>query len=199
MGQRAKADPTLAGPCVAAAALSSIATIIQLSLLIALVQVQLLWLLAPALAAGGLAALLYALLILRHRQAPTAQPDPPTIRGRAFSLPAAAGFALSLGLVMLASAALSQTLGDQGLIIGAIVSGLADAHAAAASAASLLAAGKIQAQQAVLPILLGLSSNMLTKTVVAYQAGGMAYARRVVPGLLWITAGVWLGYALAVH
>lgn len=198
MGQRAKAEPAVAGPCVAAAALSSIATIVQLSLLIALVHLPLLQRLAPALALGGLAALLYALWILRQGGAKAAPTEAATgaIRGRAFSLPAAAAFAGVLGLVMLAAAALNARLGEQGLILGAAISGLADAHAATASAASLLAAGKISALQAALPILVGLSANMLTKTVVAYQAGGWVYAQRVVPGLLWITACVWLGYAI---
>jgi hypothetical protein len=63
---------------------------------------------------------------------------------RVFDFKASIGFTVLLGAVMTASAGLNAWLGDVGLLAGAAVSGFADAHATAASAASLMAAGKIQ-------------------------------------------------------
>ena len=179
---------------MAGAVLSSVATFVQLALLIGLVQPALLRSVAIPLLLGGSTAALYGLYFLwmaRNSLAPAA-PEPE--KGRAFNLKTSIGFALLLGAVTTVSAALNAWLGDQGIVLSAVVSGLADAHAAAASTASLMAAGKIQAAQAVLPILLGLSANTLTKAVVAFNAGGAAYARKIIPGLIAMTLAVWTGY-----
>lgn len=79
------------------------------------------------------------------------------------------------------------------MLLGAALTGLADAHATAASAASLMAANKISSAQAVGPILIGLTTNTLMKAVVAFRSGGIHYATRIVPGLVLMTAAVWLG------
>ncbi len=194
MGQRASASPALMGPAVAGAVLSSIATIVQMSLLIGLVQPALLRSLALPLAAGGGAATLYGVvyLVRGSKDASTAPMGPE--KGRAFSVTASLVFALVLACVVMISAGLNAALGEQGLVLGALVSGLADAHATAASTASLMASGKILAEQAVLPILLGLTANTLTKSVVAWNSGGAAYARQIIPGLLWMMLAVWGGY-----
>ena len=194
MGQRAAEHKSNSSPAMAGAVLSSVATFVQLALLIGLVQPALLRSVAIPLLLGGSTAALYGLYFLwmaRHSLAPAA-PEPE--KGRAFNLKTSIGFALLLGAVTTVSAALNAWLGDQGIVLSAVVSGLADAHAAAASTASLMAAGKIQAAQAVLPILLGLSANTLTKAVVAFNAGGAAYARKIIPGLIAMTLAVWTGY-----
>ena len=79
------------------------------------------------------------------------------------------------------------------MLLGAALTGLADAHATAASAASLMAANKISSAQAVGPILVGLTTNTLMKAVVAFQSGGVQYAQRIVPGLALMMGAVWLG------
>ena len=70
---------------------------------------------------------------------------------------------------------------------------LSNAHATAASAASLFAAGKISSAEAVGPILIGLTTNTLMKAVVALKSGGIHYATLIVPGLVLMIAAVWLG------
>jgi uncharacterized membrane protein (DUF4010 family) len=105
----------------------------------------------------------------------------------------AAGFAALVSALVMLSAALNAWLGASGLLFGAALTGLFDAHATAASAASLMAANKITSAQAVGPILVGLSANTLMKAVVAFNAGGIDYAKRVVPGLALMIAAVWFG------
>ncbi len=193
MGRRARQDVSLMAPAVAGAALSSIATIIQMSLVIALVQPALLLAMAWPLAMGGAAASLYGLMFyLRSVRDPRQCELGQT--GRAFDLKTSVGFSVLLGVVMTASAGLNAWLGDAGLLLGAAVSGFADAHATAASAASLMAAGKIQGNQAMVPILLGLTTNAVTKAVVSFQAGGFAYASKIVPGQILMVSATWLGF-----
>src|SRR5690606_24191371 len=106
-------------------------------------------------------------------------------------------FALAISGVTLLSAALVDWLGRAGLVAAAALTGLADAHSTAASAASLVASGTITVSDAALPVLLGLTTNTVSKIVVAFASGGVRYAMQVVPGLLLTIAAAWLGWMFA--
>lgn len=56
-----------------------------------------------------------------------------------------------------------------------------------------MASGKITPQDAVVPILAGLTSNTLTKIVMAASSGGWTFALRVVPGLILVALAAWAG------
>ena len=193
MGERASRQPSLMSGAVAAAVLSSIATIIQMAVVIGLVQTSLLTSLALPLLFGGLGACGYGLVFVLRRDTARSTGNPVGDVGRAFNLKTAAGFAALVSLILLVSAGLSAWLGTRGMLLGAALTGLADAHATAASAASLMAANKISGEQAVYPILIGLTTNTMMKAVVAFRSGGVHYAMRIVPGLALMTAAVWLG------
>jgi len=96
---------------------------------------------AIPLVTGGIVACLYALFFtwksVRH-EAPT---NP--FLGSAFSFKGALIFAATLTAVLFASVMLNSGLGRPGLIIATAVAGFADAHSASFSAASLVAAGKL--------------------------------------------------------
>ena len=64
-------------------------------------------------------------------------------------------------------------------------------------AAGLAAAGTITPQEAVLPILLGLSTNTVSKMVFAVTAGKGRYALAVTPGLVLILAAAWAAAVFA--
>jgi uncharacterized membrane protein (DUF4010 family) len=102
-------------------------------------------------------------------------------------------FAALISLIVLVTAALNAWLGARGMLLGAALTDFADAHATAASAASLMAATKSTSAQAVVPILIGLSTNTLMKGVVAFKSGGVHHAARIAPGLALMIAAVWLG------
>ena len=87
--------------------------------------------------------------------------------------------------------------GRGGLLVAAAFAGLADTHAAAIAVASLVAAGKLDPSAAVLPILAGLTSNTLTKTVVAAVSGDRAYALEIIPGLLAVIGAAWASLLLS--
>jgi uncharacterized membrane protein (DUF4010 family) len=168
-----------------------VATIVQMAGLVGATNLPTLQALTPALICAGLAAAAYgAAFTLRALRQPAQDGYDP---GSAFSLPAALIFAGTVSVILVVSAGLSQQFGAAGVIAAAAVAGLVDTHAAAISVASLVAAGRIPPAEAVLPILLALSTNSLTKMVFAAVGGGRAFALRVVPGLVLVAAAAWAG------
>ena len=113
--------------------------------------------------------------------------------GRAFSLSTALVFALTLSCILVASAALREWFGETGIIMAAALAGFVDTHSAAISVASLVASGKMSATDAVFPILAGLSTNTISKMVLAGISGGRAFALRVIPGLIVVALAAWVG------
>jgi uncharacterized membrane protein (DUF4010 family) len=194
MGSRAKKSKDLLSACVAGAVLSTVATIAQMALVVGATSMPtLIALSGPLLLAGGVAAvygLAFTLLAARNAGDDTVQ------TGGVFSLNTALAFGVILGLVLIISAGLQTRYGDTGVLLAAAVAGLVDTHAAGISVATLVASGKVTPQDAVLPILAGLTSNTLTKIVMAATSGGWPFALRVVPGLILVTLAAWLGLYL---
>lgn len=195
MGTRASGSRSQADGAIAGAVLSSVATIVQLAVVVTAVNPALLDALLWPLMFGGVAACAYSLLFFPRGTAQGQPHDPPENHdlGRAFDLKTAVSFAALVGVVLVVSAALSAWLGARGTLLAAAVTGLADAHATAASVASLVKAGKLPLDAAIWPVIVGLSANTLMKAVVAFHAGGTAYAARIVPGLALVITAVWLG------
>ena len=77
--------------------------------------------------------------------------------------------------------------------LATVVAGLVDTHAAAISVASLVAAGKLPAPDATLPILAGLSTNTVSKIFFAAASGERPFAFRVIPGLIVVALAAWAG------
>ena len=190
MGARAAQEPALATSATAGAVLSTVATIIQMTVVLAATNVSTLRQMRLPLITAGVAAIAYGvffmLLSLRQKAASSGQ------KGRAFSLTTALFFAGLISAMLLLSAALNTWLGKAGVMAAAAVAGLADTHAAAVSVASLVTGGKFTAQESVLPILAALTTNTVSKMVVAVSSGGRAFAVRIIPGLLGVVGAAWL-------
>ena len=194
MGHRARREPSLRRAAVAGAVMSTVATVVQMAIVLAATSMETLRVMAGPLLAAGLAAGGYAILFTwRSLKAPDAAHD---LQGRAFSLPQALGLAALLSAVMVLVAALQATLGDRGVLIAAAAAGFADTHSAAVSVATLVAAGKLPAAEAPTGILLALTTNTVTKMVAAASAGGRAFALDVVPGLAAVIGAAWLAHGL---
>jgi uncharacterized membrane protein (DUF4010 family) len=180
----------LAG-AVAGAVLSTFATVIQMALVLGATSLETLHSLAAPLICAGLAAIAYGavftFLALRQPAAADLQ------RGHAFSLTTAFVFAATLSLVLIASGFLQDQFGENGVILAAAMAGLADTHSAAISVASLVASGKLTGSDALLPILAGLSTNTVSKILLAITSGGQPFAFRVVPGLCIVVVAAWAG------
>jgi uncharacterized membrane protein (DUF4010 family) len=196
MGSRAKKSNDLLAACVAGAVLSTVATIAQMALVVAATSmptlVSLSW---PLLLAGGTAlayGAAFTLLAARNSGSDTVQ------TGGVFSLKTALAFGLILAVILVISAGLQARFGGAGVLLAAVVGGLVDTHAAAISVATLVASGKVTPQDAVVPILAGLTSNTLSKLIMAVTSGGWAFAVRVVPGLVLVALAAWVGTFAAV-
>lgn len=193
MGHRAKNAETRNAPvagAVAGAVLSTVATVLQLALVLAAINLPVLRHLALPLIFAGLVAMAYGaaftIAALRHEQDSDEKP------GRAFRLTGALVFAAMLAVILLASAALQHFYGTAGVLAAATLAGFADAHAAAISVASL----QLDVKAAAIPILAGFTANALSKAVFAWVGGGMTFALRVIPGLLLVVAAAWAGLLL---
>ena len=194
MGARARRSPDAISAAVAGAALSTVATIVQMGLVLAATSTATLRALSMPLIFAGIAAVAYGAAFtaraLRERDVPDPQP------GKAFSLPAALLFALTLSAILLASAALRERFGETGVIVGAAAAGFVDTHSAAIAIASLVAAGKMSAVDAVFPILAGLSTNTISKIIFAWSSGSRSFALRLIPGLILVAGAAWAGTLL---
>lgn len=195
MGVRAQAQPLLLQASVGAALMSCVATLVQMGILLAAVSPALFAQLLPALVSAALITILASLYFVRHAtvndlaQAPASQ--------RLFDLRMIVLLSMGIAGFSLLIAVVLNAVGEKGVLMAATLSGFADAHAAALSVAGLQVDGKLTVTQAAWPILAMLTSNSLSKLVVA-RGGGSDYFRRIAGGLgvmlltLWSTAWITL-------
>lgn len=192
MGVKARENPTLLRHAVAGAVLSTVATFILGAIVLGATSVAALQAVAMPLALGLAAAIAYALAFSAR---PKGDDGAVELRqSEVFSLRTAVLLAFTLAAVLAVATVLRAWLGDRGTIAAAALTGLVDSHATAVSVASHVAAGRLSAADAVVPILVGFTTNALTKIVMAASSGGAKFALRVVPGILLATAAMWLGY-----
>lgn len=194
MGSRATKTPALMGSAVAGATLSCLSTVLQLSLLLAAIHPPTLYALALPLLFGGVSIAVYGLVVtlssLHHNG--IALDD----LGRSFSVKTAVMLAAIIALALLASAALNTWFGQAGLVIASGVAGLADAHAATISVASLALADKLLVADAVIAILVAFSVNAFSKVVAATFTGGREFAQKVTLGIVIQVAAIWMAWGL---
>jgi uncharacterized membrane protein (DUF4010 family) len=191
MGARAAKEPGLSRAAVAGAVLSTIATVVEMAIMLAATNRPTLSALAIPLIASGIVAVIYGVLFTLR----TFKSEVPATyqRGRPFSLRTALAFAVTIAAVLFISAALNAWFGSRGVIAAAAMAGFADAHSVAVSVASLVASGKLSVEDAVIPVLAGLTTNTLTKIALTISSGGRRFALQVIPGLILFILAAWLG------
>ncbi|MFN7270878.1 MAG: MgtC/SapB family protein [Gammaproteobacteria bacterium] len=195
MGLKVRAMPTHTRLIAVAALCSSIATALQVLMVLAVVHPPLMvgWTL-PALLMTAVA-VASAWLLWREGAEFTAG-DGVADESRAFQPLHALAFSATVTALTWVAAWLVQRFGEAGALFGIGLGGLADAHSAAASAGALAAEGVLALPAASLAILLALVANTATKLVVAATTGGLRYATLLAgPHLAMLAAA---GIALAV-
>ena len=194
MGARAKETPSLLSSAVAGATLSSLATILQLAVLLAVIHPPTLQSLLWPLIFGGVSIAIYGLLVtLKSLHTNEIEVNKPT---KTFSVKTALILAMVIAAALIASAALKAWFGQAGLVLASGVAGIADVHASAISVASLAAANKLSAASAVIPILVAFSVNTASKAVMAVISGGKDFSSKVILGLVLQVAAIWAGWWL---
>lgn len=198
MAQRARLNVAMQGDCLRAALLSNVATVVELSLLVALLEPALLPGLLPAVGLYGAGALLAVGATWRRRLGATGDSTSSELAAhRPFQPLQALLFAAVLAGVLLAAEWARRMLGSDAALAATGMAGFADAHAAAASAAQMAANGAFSPWQALLAIGLALTTNAVSKIVAGFAGAQWAFgwanvaAQFVLIGLFWL--GLWLG------
>jgi uncharacterized membrane protein (DUF4010 family) len=192
MGARAVQTPEASGAAAAGAVLSTVATVIQMAVVVGAMSESALRAMTAPLLGAGLTAVAYGavftLLALRRNS------DGGERRASsAFSVSAALIFAATLSVVLLGSAALREWFGEAGAIAAASIAGFVDTHSSAISIASLVANARLAPEDCVVPILAGFTTNTVTKVILAATSGGRDFALRVIPGVILVALGAWAG------
>ncbi len=194
MGARAKETPSLISSAVAGATLSSLATVLQLTMLVAAIHRPTLQALIWPLVFGGVSIAIYGLVVtLNSLHKNAAEINKPS---KTFSVKTALLFAAIIAVALVVSAALKAWFGQAGLVVASAAAGVADAHAAAISVASLAAASKLGPESAVIPILVAFSVNAISKAVMAFVSGSKDFSRQVILGLIVQISATWAGWWL---
>jgi uncharacterized membrane protein (DUF4010 family) len=187
MGKRAQGEPKVLSAAVAGAALSQIATVVQLALVLAVSDAVLLGQLRWPLVAMGVVAAAYGAAMLLASRDRAAAPPP---AGHAFSLRTALLFAAAFTAVALLVAWLQRSFGTTWALAGVVAGGFADAHSTAASVGSLTSQDQMTREMAGIAVGLIVTANTISKLAFA-RAGGAAYFWRLAPGLVLLIAAFW--------
>lgn len=194
MGVRAKETPAILDAAIASATLSSLATILQLALLLAVIHPPTLVTLVVPLAFGGASILIFgvifALSTLNQNQTETSQPS------KTFSVKHALILASAIAVILIISAALNAWFGQAGLVVASGIAGLADVHAPTIAVATLAATAKLAVDNTVMPILMAFTANSAAKAVMAVISGSKAYYQKVILGLVVQVSATWVGWWL---
>jgi uncharacterized membrane protein (DUF4010 family) len=170
---------------LASALAASLATFVQLMIVIGYVDPAVLRRLWPPVLAAALVLFVVAGYVYRgarrdNHAAPAADGTP---EGRPFALKPALILAAVLVFALLVGRWGADVLGPRGAVLGAFGAGLADAHAGSVAAASLAAKGDISVSTALLAIAAALGSNLLVKCALAFSSGGRSFGLAFIAGM----------------
>ena len=188
MGRLSRAATSLRAP-LASALLASLATFVQLLVVIGLVDVEVLRRLWPSVVAAAVVLVCVAASVYRgatrtHQQNVAEGEDvEATKASRPFALRPALVLAAVLTFALLVGRWGSDVLGPKGVVLATSAAGLADAHAGAVAAASLAAKGDVTVNTALVALAAALGSNLLVKTVLAFTAGGRRFGLGFLAGM----------------
>lgn len=203
LGSRVRhADVPLA-PAAAGAVASAIATWLQALILLGALApglVQALWPLAVAGAATAAAATW--LLARQARQAhrpglsTTVAPAPDTVPASALRLREALLVSVLLTAMTAGVGAAEQWAGASGVLLSTGLAALADAHAAMAAVGALVGSQRLPDAVGMMAVLIAVSVNTGSRSLVAFVSGGPAYGSRVTLALWASTGAAWATWGL---
>jgi uncharacterized membrane protein (DUF4010 family) len=195
MGALSKAQPQLADRAALGGVLSNIVTLLQMLVLLELLAPQVLKLFLQPLCFGLTGMLAYSLWVIYFAK-PITPSSVEAKEGLDIDWQSLLTITVLVCFVSYSSAALNAAYGQSGLWVGAALSGLVDAHAIVPTVAFLQTQSKLLLQDSLVPLLIALSANSLTKSLVALNSGGLGYAKKISAGVWITTFSVWIGYWL---
>lgn len=184
-----QSEARIHGP-VAAALLSSVATYVQMLVLLGATSLSALAALALPLGAGLAVIVAFGGIWLWRSWHEARRGTEGVPGGGIFDWRGAAVFALLFAVLQLVGAATQAWAGNEGLLALSVGAGFADAHAAATAIGAMVGAGKLAPPAAIWPVLGALTANTVSK-IVASTAGGARFAVPVALGLVLSTGAAW--------
>lgn len=188
MGRLSRTAGDIRAP-LAGALVASLATFVQLLVVIGFVEPEVLRRLWPPVVAGAIVLGVVAAIVYRGTSAAPRGADVVSTgaethtAARPFSLRPALVLAAVLVVALFVGRWGADVLGSRGAVLAAAAAGLADAHAGALGAASLAAKGTITVDSAVQAVAAALGSNLLVKSVLAFTSGGRRFGLGFVAGM----------------
>jgi uncharacterized membrane protein (DUF4010 family) len=165
-------DPALLAGGVA---LASAISFLRVTVIVAVLHWALLHLVAPPLVAATVVAVALSLLPLRWRTGRNSKAAQRTAFRNPFAFWSVVGFAIFLGIIVVAGRAISERAGATGAIVGAAAMGIADVDAITVSIASL-GSRVLSDQSAAFAILSAVATNMLAKLAIGAAIGSGSFA-----------------------
>jgi uncharacterized membrane protein (DUF4010 family) len=182
----------------AGVALATAISFLRVVAIVAVLQSTLLWLIAPALLAATAVAVALSAAPLLRQTARNKLPQRAVFRNP-FGFWSVVGFAVFLGVIVVAGRVVGERLGVTGAILGAAAMGIADVDAITVSLARL-APRILSEQSAVFAILAAVATNTLSKLAIAAAIGSGRFAAylAIMSAACFAAAGLalWLSLAL---
>jgi uncharacterized membrane protein (DUF4010 family) len=172
--RHAAADEATPALLAGGVALATAVSFLRVIAIVAVLQSTLLWLIAPPLLAATAVAAALSLLTLQGR-AGRNKLQPRNAFRNPFAFWSVVGFAIFLGIIVIAGRLISERMGAMGAILGAAAMGLADVDAITVSIARL-APQTLSEQSAVVAILAAVATNMLSKLMISTAIGNSRFA-----------------------
>jgi uncharacterized membrane protein (DUF4010 family) len=178
MGARYRQARELRRATLAGSMMASVATLVQIALLVTIADPTVAARLYLPVAAGIAVLVLEALVLSRHQEGV----GDPAVAGRPFALLPALVLAAVISVVLLLATWLNHEYGASGALVAAAAGSLADTHASAVAVATLARQDTVTVSLAVTAIAVGLATNTGSKVAAAAVTGGRSFAGGV---LLW--------------
>jgi len=194
LAREARRDAALLAPALAGALAASGMMAVRIVVIVAVLQVPLALQVAPALLGAG--ALFFAAAGWHWRRRGSAPAGSPPARMAPFDLGTVLGFGALLAGVALAVGFAKSAFGDAGVYAISALSGLVDVDPVVVSLARLQASGADGAGVPATGIAMAALASLVTKSVLAFTAGGGPFARRLVAAYAMATLGAMALYAL---
>lgn len=192
--RHARAHAALAGGAMVAIMIASLMVLLRLMVMAAVVAPAIIEPLAKVFT-GGLVFGLAATAFGWRRLEAQGEPPMPEVRNPT-EIRIALGFGALYAVVLFCSAWLSDVAGAKGMYAVALASGLTDVDAITLSSLRLFSIDKLSAGQAVTSIALAVLSNLTFKAGLVITLGGWGLARRTLPAMLAVAAGIGIGLFL---
>ncbi|MBN8442963.1 MAG: MgtC/SapB family protein [Dechloromonas sp.] len=191
--RQAKSAPEMGSVAALVIILANLVMVLRVAVLAAVVAPAAIASLATALVPG---LVLGALTILFYwRRLGNGGPLVRPATGNPTELRTALGFGALYAVVLLCAAWLSDKVGNSGLYVLAVVSGLTDVDAIVLSTLRLFTLERLQLDATVVSVMLAMIANLVFKTTLSFALGGRSLGTQTLPGMAVVALGLGAGLA----